>query len=390
MARLFGSGNRLDAELAAGGLWDAVVDRYNRGAKAHPHGVTFDKFATLYADTHRHTRDRLCQPEVFDVISDAFTAASVALAHEVGLLLASSIGSRTRPDPTCTIYGDGTVLRPMYSTPGGRTDPDAQDHHRHDGVITGTKLVHFAVRGPEPHRRIILTVDHVTDPGREADTAITAIRRIHHHGASGIAAVAYDGAMRGTHHNTLMTELGLIVINRPHTSRAKNPRTHTLGTWTHTTPNGDCHHNLVARVGNVHDATLDDSGRTVLSDPCQRLQVRRVTRPNNDYRFTVGFTVACAAGDFTAWIAPHPRPGDTNHARGDQLRLISTHEPLFDQLYGLRNDSEAINANYKSTHIHDRAPVLGVQRQTLDLLAWSILNNATCWAHHARSQSQAA
>jgi hypothetical protein len=104
----------------------------------------------------------------------------------------------------------------------------------------------------------------------------------------------------------------------------------------------------------------------------------------------VGFTVACAAGDFTAWIAPHPRPGDTNHARADQLRLISTHEPLFDQLYGLRNDSEAINANYKSTHIHDRAPVLGVQRQTLDLLAWSILNNATCWAHHARSQSQAA
>lgn len=389
MARLFGSGNRLDAEIASGNLWPEIVERYNAGAKNHPLGIPVDRTETLYADTHRHTRDRFCEPDSLQALIEAFTAASVVLANDVGLLLPGN-GSRTRPDPTCTIYGDGTVLRPIYSVPGGRNDPDAKDHHRHDGVVTGTKLLHFAVRGPQVHRRIILTVDHVADPGREADIAVAAIRRIYPHAPNGIAAVAYDGAFRGTHHNTLMTDLGLIVINRPHTSRARHPRTHQLGTWSHTTRNGQCHHTLVARTGNVHDATLDDTGRTVLSAPCERTQVRRVSRPNNQYRFTAGFTVKCAGDDFTAWISPHPQPGETSHSRADQLRLISTHEPLFDELYGLRNDSEAINANYKSTHIHDRAPVLGSRRQTLDLLAWSILNNANCWATHNRLNIRAA
>lgn len=81
----------------------------------------------------------------------------------------------------------------------------------------------------------------------------------------------------------------------------------------------------------------------------------------------------------TAWISPHPGPGDTTAGRADQLRLIPLHEGLFEELYGLRNDSEAINANYKHTHLYDRAPVLGWRRPLFDLLAWSILNNTLAW-----------
>src|SRR5690606_19794697 len=116
-----------------------------------------------------------------------------------------------------------------------------------------------------------------------------------------------------------------------------------------------------------------------------RQQVRRYQRPGGGYRFSLGVRVPCAAGAFIAWISPHPGPGDTTAGRPDQLRLIPPHEDLFDDLYGLRNDSEAINANYKRTHVFDRSPVLGWRRQLFDLLAWSILNNSTAWWHHAPS-----
>ena len=384
LARGVGSGNRLDAEIAHGDLWERFVDRYNTAARAHPDGTPArDHIDRLYADTHRHTRDRFCTDDNLELLTDEFTAASVELARDLGLLNPTTVGSRTRPGLTGAIYGDGTILRPIYRGDGTRRDPDAVTHHRHDGAVVGTKLVHFAVRGPEPHRRVMLAVGHVPEPGREAERSIELIRRIHHHATDGISAVVYDGAFRGVHHHELMTDLGLVVINKPHGTRSKKPRTLPLGTWSHPTGAGECEHALVAHGGDVCDATLDDAGNTTLSDPLKRTQVRRYERPGSRYRFSLGVRVRCASGDFTAWISPHPGPGDTTAGRSDQLRLVSPHEDLFGELYGLRNDSEAINANYKATHVYDRAPVLGWRRQLLDLLAWSILNNSIAWWHHA-------
>lgn len=383
LARAVGSGNRLDAEIP--GMWERLVDRYNTGAAHHTEGVpAAEHLDRLYADTHRHTRDRFCEPDTLELLCEQFTAASVRLARDVGLLQPAQLGSRTRPGGTCTIYGDGTILRPIYSADAKtRTDPDAIVHHRHDGRVVGTKLVHFAVRGPEAHRRILLAHAHVAEQGREADRAVDLVRRIHAHAPDGVAAVVYDGAFRGTHHHTLMTDLGVVVINKPHGTRSDKPRTVTLGTWDHETIAGPCTHTLVSHGGNVCDATLDDAGNATLSDPLERAQVRRYARPGGKYRFTLGVRVRCAHGDFVAWISPHPGPGDTTAGRADQLRLISPHEELFDDLYGLRNDSEAINSNYKRTHIFDRAPVLGWRRQLFDLLAWSILNNSIAWWHHS-------
>lgn len=384
-ARGIGSGNRLDAELANNDLWQRIVERYNAAAEAHPDGVPVrDGIDRLYADTHRHTRDRFCETDTLSGLCSSFTALSVPLAQQVGLLDAAGTGSRTRPGALCSIYGDGTILRPIYSgEEGQRRDLDVLTHHRHDGPVAGTKLVHFAVRGPEPHRRVMLAVGHVADPGREADRSVELIRSIAVHAPETISAVIYDGAFRGVHHNTLMTELGLTVINKPHGTRSNRPKTLALGTWHHDTPGGQCDHALVSHGGSVCDATLDDAGRAVLSDPCERVQVRRYARPGGRYRFSIGVRIPCAAGDFVAWISPHPGPGEATTGRADQLRLIAPHEDLFAELYGLRNDSEAINSNYKRTHIFDRAPVLGWKRQLFDLLAWSILNNSIAWWHHA-------
>ncbi|WP_334144990.1 hypothetical protein, partial [Rhabdothermincola sp.] len=389
MARLWGSANRLDTELAHHPTWAAVTERYNTGAATHPAGAPLGAVGSaLTSDTYRHARDWLTGDEPLAALVEAFTRHSVRLARQVGLLDPDGPGSRTRPHPTRTIYGDGTVVRPLYRpTNRGRRDPDAAQHVRYDGPIWGNELVTIAVRGPEAHRRVLLAVGRVDQPGREADTAIELIRQVHAHAGDGIQAVVYDGAFRGVHHETLMSDLGLIVINKPHPAgRDDDTRTYRqlpLGTWTHTVGRRTCRHTLVTCGGTVHDSTLDDSGRPVLSPPLDRQQIRRYRRGRtNRWRFALGVLVPCPKQTFTAWISPHPQPGETGYGRPDQLRLLPESDPLFPLLYGLRNDSEAINAAYKATLIADRASALGWRRQLLDLLSWALLTNTYAWHRH--------
>ncbi len=392
MVRLFGSGNRLDAELAHQETWDRVVEAYNKGAALHPAGVEVAPTAPpLLSDTHRHVRNRLTRDEYLEDLLDSFTRHSVGIAQEVGLLRPDGPGSRTYPHPSRTIYGDGTVVRPMYGKADhGRQDPDAEEHARHDGLIYGNDLVAIAARGPESGRRVILAVGRVQERGHEGDEAIRLIRMVHAIAGDGIQAVVYDGAFRGVHHETVMTEFGLVVVNKVHAAtRDENSRSHRkipLGQWTHTVRNRPCVHTLVICNGAVHDSTLDDSGRLVLSDALVRKQVRRYARGHgNGWRFTLGVTVPCPREPFTAWISPHRQTGDRGRGRPDQMRLIPEVDPYFQTLYGLRNDSESINSGYKRTLIVDRAAVLGWRRQVVDLMSWGILINTAAWKQHGAS-----
>ncbi|MFA5565293.1 MAG: hypothetical protein WC184_04350 [Acidimicrobiia bacterium] len=395
MARLWGSANRLDAETAHPQTWADIVERYNSGAENHPEGEVLHAVRVpLISDTYRHFRDRLTTDPYLDRFSEAFTHHAVATANSVGLLDPGGGGSRTYPDPTRTIYGDGTVVRPLYDPANnGRTDPDAEEHVGHDGPVWGNDLVIIATRGPQVHRRVILAVGRVHQKSREADTAVALIRQVHAEAGDGIQAVVYDGAFRGVHHETIMSELGLIVVNKVHpASRKKEKRTYQqvpLGQWAHTVLKNECVHTLVAHAGAVHDSTLDDSGKLVLSEPLRRQQIRRYTRGRDGgYRFTLGVIVPCPKESFTAWISPHPQPGDTGNRRPDQLRLIHENDDYFQTLYGLRNDSESINAHYKETLNDNRASALGWRRQVVDLTSWALLTNTLAWHQHRICQAE--
>ena len=386
MSRLYHSGNRLDAELLSGDTWAWVVERYNKGAALHPKGVEMSPHTpVLLADTYRHVRDLLTADDNLRALQLSFTEHSVALAREVGLLLPGTAGSRTRPHPSRTIYGDGTIVRPLYrKADKGRQDPDAEEHYRHDGEIYGNDLVAIAVRGSVANRRLILAVGRVTERGHEADEAVRLIRTVHDVAGDGIQAVVYDGAFRGVHHDLLMRELGLVVVNKVHASkREEERRVHRkvpLGQWDHTVRKRVCTHTLVAWNGSVHDATLDDGGKLVLSEPLVRTQVRRYDRGvDNGWRFSLGVTVPCPREPFIAWINPHRQPDERGNGRPDQLRLLPESDPHFQTLYGLRNDSESINSGYKRTLIADRAAALGWRRQVLDVLSSGILTNTLAW-----------
>jgi hypothetical protein len=392
MSRLYGSANCLDSEITNPHQWAKIVELYNTHAELHDGAVINAVGVPLIADTYRHVRDQLGRH--LDDLSDSFTRHAVEIAHAVGLLRVDGPGSRTRPHPSRTIYGDGTIVRPIYRpTNNGRTDPDAAQHSRHDGQIWGNNLVTIATRGSNPNQRVILAVGRVDTPGHEAATAVELIRHVHSHAGDGIQAVVYDGAFRGVHINTIMSDLGLIAVNKVHAATANDTdRTYRqlpLGQWTHTVRGRTCTHTIVAHQGHAHDSTLDDSGNLVLSEPLQRHQVRRYERGKSGWRFTLGVHVPCPKAPFTAWISPHPQPGDTGYGRPDQFRLLAELDPHFQILYGLRNDSEAINAAYKRTLVADRASALGWKRQVLDLMSWGLLTNTLAWQLHADHPARA-
>lgn len=384
LQRAIGSGNRLDAELGTGGAWPRARDAYNTGADRHGDGQTVAPYLpALTTASVRHLREHLTRDPLLDLLGAALTERSVALAIGIGLLPATG-GSLTHPDPARTIYGDGTIIRPLYrhDTPG-RTDPDIAQHHNHEGAHWGNNLVLLCVRGPQHHRRIILGAARVTDPGREADTAVDLLRAVVPAAGRRVQAVAYDGAFRGVHHNLLMRELGIVVITKVHAAarrgQAKIVRTTPLDTRHHR-PNGHrCSHQLVIHDGAICEAGLDAAGELHLSPPLPRKQVRRTRSKRNGYRFAIGITIPCAQEAFTCWFSVHP------HA--DQLRLLPESDPGFARLYGLRNDSESGNAAYKSTLPFRRAAALGWRRQLLDALAWAILVNSRAHARHSRDVS---
>lgn len=431
LSRLFRSGNRVQTELADPAAWQTVCEAAAQMAAQHPHLVPRLPGARPPRwDAWRYARDHhLTTPEALADLQEVFTEVAVEQARTLGLLNPKGPGSLSHPDRSRVVYGDGTVVRPLYRPPAatrvtdpvtGRTrvvyrdaagkeiekptrrfDPDAADYHGHTGPVHGQNYVGLYARGDLPHQRIVLAVDRVDRPGREAETAVAAIKRLHAVAGTGIQAVVYDGAIRGRHIDDLMTHHGLLVINKVHASaktaarrgKTTTPRWFALGTWEHDATPGDaragsvgaggsCTHTLAAVDGSVSEIGLDDEGRPVVLRRLARRQVKRPRRTSGRYHFNVAYEVPCQLGSFLAWVTPHALAGETDHKRADAVRVIAEGEPDFDRLYGLRNDAESFNSQLKRSLLVDRAMSLGGARQLLDVLCMALLNNAVAEARH--------
>jgi hypothetical protein len=423
LARLFRSGIRVQTELSDPTTWAVVCDAAAEMARTYPELVgRLPGPVPPRWDAFRYVRNRyLSDPEVLEQLQHRFTELSVEQARHLGLLDPDGPGSLSHPDRSRVVYGDGTVVRPLYrpptakrlrdpatgqvrvvyygadgnevDRPNRRFDPDAADYHGHAGPVHGQNFVALYARGDAPYQRVVLSVSRVDRPGQEAETAVAAITRLHAVAGSGIQAVVYDGAMRGTHIDQLMTGHGVLVINKVHASaktasrrgKTTQPRWYTLGTWEHDTAAGPCTHQLAAVDGAVSEIGLDDGGRPVVVARLQRRQVKRPRRSSGRYHFNVAYEVACPGGLFLAWVTPHALAGELDHRRADAVRVIAEGEPDFDRLYGLRNDAESFNSQLKRSLLVDRAMSLGGQRQLLDVLCFGLLQNAVN-AYRARQK----
>jgi hypothetical protein len=267
-------------------------------------------------DHHLATQDGVAE------LGRIYPTIAVAAANRIGLLLPTGPGSFSHPDSTRAVYGDGTLVRPLYNppaavtvtgedgqpriaypdprtgqllkTPPGRFDPDLQEHHGRLGPVLTHGYVAWHARGRGRYQRIDLALAHIPEPGAEAATAVALLRDVHRAAGPGIQVVVYDGALRGVHIDAIMRGYGYLVLAKQAAGTAdstgdaeaeqattqmvmtptgRRARSYPLGAVSHDLPIGPCHHQLASVGGQVVEIGLDEAGDPAVVCAAERGQV---------------------------------------------------------------------------------------------------------------------
>ncbi len=342
---------------------------------------------------------------VQDQLGDIHRTAAAEQARQIGLLDPDGPGSWTHPHPTRSLYGDGKVITPLYRAHPGDTkldkstgelkplkaEPDAGLHWEGTGETAwGTKFVLLAARGSDVRSRIILDAAFVPEPGGEAAAAMTCLKRTAPH-TPGAQAVVYDTALRGTHHQTVLRDLGLVPVNRVTAAKAgskkkrRNPaeQRQEKTTLVETKTVGGKVVNLYARGGTLGIGQLDDQGELHFV-PLARIRTHRkadksgLFRWYNDYRLPDG-------GQVTVRLHGTEEDKARKLNRAENVRPIPPTDPDFDTLFRQRNDAESINRALDDTLHLRRAHSVGHRRQWLNLLGFALMTNSLTLAEHRRA-----
>ena len=419
LARLARSGVRVEYDLGEPATWDTARQMLTTattklGLDVPPPGRRPPRW-----DHWRWLRDRyLTTDDGLAHLGREYPEVAADLARTLGLCRTDGPGTLTPPDRTRCIYGDGTLVRPIYAPPetveitlddGSRQvrypdprtgelheqprhryDPDLQPHHGRLGPVLTHGYVAWHARGPEPYQRVVLAVDHIDAPGQEAATSVRLAGTVYRHLGHGVQAAVYDGAMHGVHIDHLMRRYGWLVLAKTPAATALEPglhqplfvnhagkrqRSYPLGFHTHDTPTGPCRHQLAALDGAVVELDLDENGDPVVVHHLERGAVKRSRRATGEHHFNIGYRIPCPRQPCTAWLSPHPGRAD-DLGRPHNIRVIAESDPDFAHLYGLRNDAENFHSNLKRTLIVDRAMSLGWRRGLIDIYCYALLNNA--------------
>jgi hypothetical protein len=432
LARLARSGVRVEYDLSDSATWSfarrilaqTIADN-NLELPPLPHDPPRWDHWRWFRDNHLTTDDGL------RFLADQFPRVAVQLAHEIGLLRADRRGSFTHPDRERCIYGDGTLVRPIYAPPTAETiplddgtttvvypdkrtgellprpssrfDPDLQEHHGRGGPVLTHGYVAWHARGPKPYQRVVLAVAHIPAPGQEAATSVQLAGDIRRYAGDGVQAVIYDGAFHGVHLDEVMRRYGWLALSKmpasaPDTTQGpvlfvnasgRKARSFAVGAITHPTPTGRCAHQLAAIDGQVVELGLDEAGDPAVIGVPERRLVKRSRRTDGQYYFNVSYDLTCLGETVTVWLSPHAAKGQDIH-RPHHLRIIAPSDPDFQRLYGLRNDAENFHSNLKRTLIADRAMSLGWRRGLVDIYCFSLLNNALTEYRFKQSTAQEA
>lgn len=129
LSRVFRSGARTEAELASPGVWSRILEIVETVRSTHPDLDIPNGHLTRPPDwaAWKNARNRyFTHPEILPRLQEVFTEAAVEQAHAFGLLAPKGEGSLCHPSPSRVVYGDGTVIRPMYRPPAAKRtkDPD--------------------------------------------------------------------------------------------------------------------------------------------------------------------------------------------------------------------------------------------------------------------------
>ncbi len=407
---VYGSARQVEAELAHPMVWGLIRRTLLR------HGVEVPA-QSMRRHHYLYVRSRyLTRPDVLARLGALHRELGARTAREMGLLDPAGPGSWTHPHLSRVLHADGKVIAPLYRAKPGdrrldpctgeiverRAEPDAGLHFEGTGETAwGTKFVLVACRTEERHGRVILDVEWVPKPGGEASVALDCFTRVAEH-TPGAQAVIYDTALRGTHHQRLLRDLGLLPINRVAAAQSGGPRTAKRGarrrvpktTYVETKTVGladgsERTVDLHAQDGAIGLGQLTDKGELHFV-PLTRIRTHRNQDKNGRYRWYSDYQLPDSYGGGMVTVRLHGNTEDAARKfnRAENVRAIPPSDPDFARLYPRRNDIESINRHLDDTMWLGRAHSLGHSRQQLNLLGFALAVNALAVHRHRKRRDE--
>ena len=420
--RIFGS-----ASASARALQDQVVWRDVLAAAAGllgPEAVADVPPTGPSRDQWNYFIKRRVTTAILEALTVQQRELGVRRAHEVGLLNPDYVTSPGRYRREHVVGLDGKVFSsPLRTLDRERVDkttgelrPVRQDTARQrygeggvDNHVWGTKYAIASVRSRLANHRVILGLAHfdATTTGGEGrvftDLALDLALR-----TSGIHAYTADGAWRGTHLNQIQTATGCGVIAPPRRRNGKRGGIIIDGVghaaqplpWSRRriTREAACGgHQLWAAAGTLFEQLINAEGESEYRE-LTRHQTKRDTTRHKDgtvrYQFYGRYTLPCPGHPDHDWWEPllgTAEDAKTKFNRTEYLRITPTTAKDHRRIYGMRQDTESLNAQLERAFYGQRLPAWGVHNQTTVVLLAAVAENAWArqvWYDEAQHQAQ--
>jgi hypothetical protein len=365
---------------------------------------------------------RRLNPVVLQQLVALHRDLAIDRAHEVGLLDTDAAYSPGNYRRDHVVGIDGKVfsspLRTMdterVNKATGEIRPVRQDTARQrygeggvDGIVWGTKFAIASVRSPLANHRVILGIAHfdATIPGGEGrvftDLALNLASR-----TNGIHAFTADGAWRGTHLNQIQATTGSGVIAPPRRRSGRlggiviNGHGHAAQPlpWSRRRQQREAScggHQLWAAAGTLFEQTITADGEPQFRELKRHQTKRAVTRHKDgstSHQFYARYTLPCPGHPNHDWWEPLLATMDdtsTGFNRCQYLRVVPTTGDRHKRLYGMRQDTESLNAQLERAFYGQRLPAWGVHNQTVIVLLAAQAENSWArqvWRNEAEHQ----
>jgi hypothetical protein len=323
--------------------------------------------------------------------TDAVPAGKYRREHVVGLD-GKVFSSPLRSLETKRVDKATGELRPV------RTDSARQRYGEGgvEGLVWGTKFAIASIRSRLANHRVILGIAHfdATTEGGEGRVftglALDLARR-----SGGIHGFTADGAWRGTHLNEIqtITGCGVIAPARRRTARKGGILIEGHGyaaqplPWSRRRAQREAAcggHQLWAAAGTIFEQVINVDGGNEYRELTRHQTKRDSTRHKDGtvrHQFYARYSLPCPGRPDHVWWEPlltTDADSKTGFSRTEYLRVASATNPDHRRLYGMRQDTESLNAQLERAFYGQRLPAWGVHNQTAVVLLATLTDNA--WA----------
>lgn len=359
-------------------LWDELREVLERSWFDHPERRLSPEPPNRFR--FYRFRKRYLTDELLEEIAINKSDHCVEASFEMGLFDPDA-GSFTRPGKSQLTYADGKWFSSLFNhTAKKRSDKDATEYRTHDGnraEAPGMLGVFTWVRGPNPNERLMLSVDiksaelhgRVTD-ARIAVKRTLGIRERHPRMRDGHKGHVHDMALSSVDHDMCLDD-GFVGIS--HTPKSKNgePSARSLGERDFKIKKQVVAERIVTAIDGAPTSKFIDANGDWHAVALVGGQVRPRYRKRlrrwvmyRDWQLPEDPLVPTEIQGATIELA-HNSSSDERNAeprhtrRTTALRVHPNYDPVMQEDYGIREDSESANNRTASMLPERRSNVLG-------------------------------